>query len=92
MTDDGAGKVATPVAGGGSGKGTPDGVNNAPGKSGGGESGGGAYPNEAAKGEHGGFMGHGGQSEQSYSGPDGKKSERDEGGEAMGADNAVTEE
>ena len=39
---------------------------------GGGESGGGAYPNphRDQKPEGGGFMGHGGQSEIDYSGPD----------------------
>ena len=41
-------------------------------KGGGGESGGGAYPNphSGKKPEGGGFMGHGGQSEIDYSGPD----------------------
>ena len=51
----------------------PDGVENAPGKtSAGGESAGGAYPDpkQGAKGGEGGFNGHGGQSEQDYSGPD----------------------
>ena len=91
MTDDSAGKVPTPVAGGGADKGAPDGVNSAPGKtSGGGESGGGAYPNQAAKGGESGFMGHGGQSNQSYSGPgDG---EDKVGDEAKAADNAVSKD
>ena len=58
-----------------------------PGKtSGGGESGGGAYVNDAAKGGEGGFMGHGGQSEQAYSGP-GDEDDKDAGG-----DNAVSED
>ena len=65
----------------------PDGVENAPGKtSGGGESGGGAYPNDAAKGGEGGFMGHGGQSNQGYSGPG------DEEDKKAGGDNAVSDD
>ncbi len=65
----------------------PDGVENTPGKtSSGGESAGGAYHNHAAKGGEGGFMGHGGQSEQAYSGPG------DEEDKAAGGDNAVSEE
>lgn len=56
-------------------KGAPDGVGDAAthGKSGGGESSGGAYPNPHAgkKPEgQGGFLGHGGQSEINYHGPD----------------------
>ena len=70
----------------------PDGVENAPGKtSGGGESGGGAYVNDAPKGAEGGFMGHGGQSEQAYSGP-GDDDDKEGGGEAAGADNAVSDD
>ncbi len=69
----------------------PDGVENAPGKtSSGGESGGGSYPNDAATGEDRGFMGHGGQSHQAYSGPGGADDK--DGEEAAGADNAVSEE
>ena len=64
-----------------------DGVENAPGKtSPGGESGGGSYPNEAAKGVESGFMGHGGQSNQAYSGP-GDKDDKADGG-----DNAVSDD
>ena len=81
MADNSAGSVPTPVAGGGADKGAPDGVANAPGKTGGGgESGGGAYPNQAAKGGESGFMGHGGQSNQSYSGP-GDSDDADESGD-----------
>ncbi len=86
MTDD-SGKVPTPVTGGDGHKGAPDGVNSAPGKtSAGGESGGGAYPNEAARGGENGFMGHGGQSEQSYSGPG------DDEDTKAGGDNAVSDD
>ena len=59
---------------------TPDGVENAPAKTGGGgESAGGAYPdsNEGAKNGEGNFTGHGGQSEQRYSGPDNPNSTAD---------------
>jgi len=68
--------VPTPVAGGGARKGAADGVNSDPGaRTAGGESAGGAYPNphtgkeDKGEGDVGGFMGHGGQSEQDYSGP-----------------------
>lgn len=67
----------TPVSGGGPNKGKPDGVSGSPnpdggvhGRTAGGESGGGAYPN-AQTGktpENGGFMGHGGQTEMDYHG------------------------
>jgi len=67
--------VPTPVAGGDGRKGAPDGVNSDPNaRTAGGESGGGAYPNphtgkeDKGEGGTGGFMGHGGQSEQDYSG------------------------
>jgi len=66
--------VPTPVAGGDGRKGAPDGVNSDPsGRTPGGESAGGAYPNPHTGKEDkdsgtGGFMGHGGQSEQDYSG------------------------
>jgi hypothetical protein len=84
---DDSGHVPTPVTGGGAGKGAPDGVSNAPGKtSGGGESAGGAYPNDAAKGQEGGFMGHGGQSNEAYSGPG------DEDDRRAGGDNAVSDD
>ena len=52
----------------------------------GGESGGGAYANDVPKEKTGGFMGHGGQSEQAYSGPG------DEDDEKGGGDNAVSDE
>lgn len=55
-------------------EGQTDGVSDAPAKQGGGESGGGAYPNPQsgkAKGT-GGFFGHGGQTEIDYSGTGGK--------------------
>lgn len=70
--------------------GAKDGVGDAPAKQGGGESGGGAYPNpHTGKGKQedvgGGFLGHGGQSHVAYSGPgDGDTDE------AVGNDNAVT--
>ena len=63
-----------------------DGVEDAPGKTaGGGESGGGAYPNpHTGHGkDQGGFMGHGGQSEQDYSGTGA-------GDDEVGNENAVT--
>lgn len=74
-------KVETPVSGGGARKGAPDGVSQAPvdgdaanpgvsGRSSGGESGGGAYPNpQSGKAPtNSGFMGHGGQTEIGYHG------------------------
>ena len=63
-----------------------DGVENAPGKgAGGGESEGGAYPNpHTGHGkDQGGFLGHGGQSEQDYSGTGA-------GDDEVGNENAVT--
>jgi len=66
--------VPTPVAGGDGRKGAPDGVNSDPsGRTPGGESAGGAYPNPHTDKDDkdagtGGFMGHGGQSHQDYSG------------------------
>ncbi|MCU6455696.1 hypothetical protein LPN01_16575 [Sphingomonas sp. A2-49] len=71
--------------------GARDGVGDAPAKQGGGESGGGAYPNpHTGKGKQddvgGGFTGHGGQSHVAYSGPgDG------ETGDDGGNENAVTQ-
>jgi hypothetical protein len=63
-----------------------DGVENPSGKTGGGESSGGAYPNpHAGKDPQGGFMGHGGQTHLNYSGT-GDKDTDDE----VGNDNAVT--
>ena len=72
-------KVPTPVSGNPASKGAPDGVSGVPGgtdqrevhgRSAGGESAGGAYPNphtgKAPTG--GGFMGHGGQTEMAYHG------------------------
>jgi hypothetical protein len=55
------------------GAGKPDGVNDTPAKDAGGESGGGAYPNPQTgkTPKSGGFMGHGGQTDIAYSGPDG---------------------
>jgi hypothetical protein len=49
----------------------PDGVSDAPAKDAGGESNGGAYPNPQTgkKPEGGGFFGHGGQTDNAYSGP-----------------------
>jgi hypothetical protein len=78
----------TQAAGGDGRKGADDGVGDAPAKQGGGESGGGAYPN--AKGpdtkKESGFFGHGGQTDIDYSGT-GAKGDRD-----AGNDNAVTGE
>jgi hypothetical protein len=61
--------------GGGEAKGAADGVSEQPGaETKGGESQGGAYPNphngKEGEGSFGGFMGHGGQSEIGYEGPD----------------------
>ncbi len=75
-------------AGGGDGrKGHDDGVQDAPAKQGGGESGGGAYPNPQTgkTPENDGFMGHGGQTDIDYSGPGGK-------GQAGDNANAVAKE
>ena len=63
-----------------------DGVGDAPAKRGGGESGGGAYPNpHTGKGKQddvgGGLMGHGGQSHVAYSGPGDGDIEDDVGNE-----------
>ena len=77
------------------GAGQPDGVDDAPGKSGGvdapggGESSGSAYPNPQTgkKQTNGGFMGHGGQTEIAYSGT-GQGGEDDDAG--VGNANAVT--
>ena len=77
MTD----KTRVPVSGGGPGKGKPDGVSGSPetgeagaihGRQGGGESGGGAYPNpHSGKGASGSALSdHGGQSEIAYYGGD----------------------
>lgn len=77
MTD----KKEMPVSGGGPGKGKPDGVSGSPvtgemgrvhGRSSGGESSGGAYPNpHSGKGStNSGFSGHGGQTENAYYGGD----------------------
>jgi hypothetical protein len=79
----------TQAAGGDGHKGADDGVRNAPAKQGGGgESGGGTYPN--AKGpdtkKQSGFFGHGGQTDIDYSGTGGK------GDRAAGNENAVTGE
>ena len=57
----------------------------------GGESGGGAYANDAPKGGEGGFMGHGGQSHEAYSGP-GDETDKSRGGEEAGEDNAVSDD
>lgn len=64
MTD----KQPTQASGGGDAKGKPDGVNDAEATAG--ESGGGAYPNPhtGKKGDQGGWMGHGGQTEVGYHG------------------------
>jgi len=85
-------KVPTPVSGNPESKGAPDGVSDSPGggaevqgRSAGGESGGGAYPN-ANTGRtptSGGFMGHGGQTEMDYHGGG-------QGGDDGSAPNAVT--
>ncbi len=73
MTD----KVPMPVSGNPESKGAPDGVSGSPGgdadvhgRSAGGESGGGAYPNpnKGRTPTSGGFMGHGGQTEMDYHG------------------------
>ena len=69
-----------PVDGGGVNKGKPDGVSGSPdsgkdgqvnGRSAGGESGGGAYPNphSGKAPDNSGFLGHGGQTEIAYHGP-----------------------
>lgn len=69
----------TPVSGGGADQGAPDGVSGSPdtgaagniqGRTPGGESGGGGYPNPQTgkEGDAGGFMGHGGQTEIGYHG------------------------
>lgn len=71
--------VKTPVSGGGSHQGAPDGVSDTPGsepgvgiqgRTAGGESGGGAYPNPQTgrKPTVSGFMGHGGQTDMAYHG------------------------
>ena len=85
--------VPTPVAGGGAGKGAPDGVNSDPGKrTAGGESSGGAYPNphtgkdDKGEGGTGGFMGHGGQSHIDYSGPGDGEDGADNDNAATGAE------
>jgi hypothetical protein len=76
MSDD---KVPNPVSGNPASKGAPDGVSGVPGgaeqreihgRSAGGESGGGAYPNPhtGKTPDGGGFMGHGGQTEIAYHG------------------------
>jgi hypothetical protein len=75
MSDD---KVPNPVSGNPASKGAPDGVSGVPGggereihgRSAGGESSGGAYPNPhtGKTPEGGGFMGHGGQTEIAYHG------------------------
>jgi hypothetical protein len=70
MTD----KQPMQAAGGSGHKGADDGVNDTPGKKGGGgESGGGAYPNPQTgkTPENSGVMGHGGQTDIDYSGPPG---------------------
>jgi len=60
-----------------------------PGKTAGGESNGGAYPNPhtGKKAEGGGFMGHGGQTEIAYSGTGDRDTDDD-----VGNENAVTKE
>ncbi|MFS0773498.1 hypothetical protein [Sphingomonas sp. 1P08PE] len=62
------------ASGGDGHKGADDGVGDAPAKHGGGESGGGTYPNPQTgkKPTSQEFMGHGGQTEIDYSGPGGK--------------------
>jgi len=88
-------EVTTPVSGGDAGKGAPDGVSAAPdagggahvhGRTKGGESGGGAYPNPQTgkTGKNSGLMGHGGQTEIGYHGGG---QAGDQGGDAP---NAVT--
>ena len=61
----------------------------------GGQSAGGAYPDGARRKDdgtgEGGFMGHGGQSHQAYSGP-GDKTDSDRDREEAGQDNAVSED
>ncbi len=56
-----------------------NGVNDTPAKDAAGESGGGAYPNPQTgkTPENGGFMGHGGQTQNAYSGPDKEPGEED---------------
>ena len=63
-------KQAMQAAGGDGHKGEQHGIDHPSGKTGGGESGGGGYPNPQAgkKPKSGGFMGHGGQSHIDYSG------------------------
>ena len=82
-------KQPTQASGGDGRKGAADGVGDAPGKqAGGGESGGGAYPNPQTgkKGDNSGFFGHGGQTDIAYSGTGGR------GDHDAGNANAVTEE
>ena len=85
-------KVETPVSGGDEHKGAPDGESGSPsprgdanvqGRTRGGESGGGAYPNPhtGKKPTGGGFMGHGGQTEMEYYGG----GQAGEGGDAPNA-------
>lgn len=85
-------KTETPVSGGGPLKGAPDGVSGPPsddpaaniqGRTEGGESGGGAYPNPhtGKKPTGGGFFGHGGQTEMAYYGG----GQAGEGGDAPNA-------
>ncbi|MBJ6122182.1 hypothetical protein [Sphingomonas mollis] len=64
----------------------PDGIEDAPAKGAGGESGGGAYPNPQTgkKEKNEGFLKHGGQTEMDYSGPGGENDDK------TGNPNAVT--
>ena len=65
---------------------TDDGIENAPGKTAGGESNGGAYPNpQTGKTPHNGFMGHGGQTDNAYRGGADDVAKGDD-------DNSVTED
>jgi hypothetical protein len=82
-------KVPTPVSGGGAQKGNPDGVNESHARSDAGESGGGSYDNphtgKDSKGDFGGFMGHGGQTDIAYHGSG------QAGGNGAHTSNAATE-
>jgi hypothetical protein len=82
-------KVPTPVSGSGAEKGDPDGVNESHARSDAGESGGGSYDNphtgKDSKGNFGGFMGHGGQTDIAYHGSG------QAGGNGAHTSNAATE-
>ena len=101
-----ADKKKMPVTGGGAGKGKPDGASGSPatgeegrahGRSAGGESGGGAYPNphSGKEPDNEGFLSHGGQTEMSYHGgnnPNATAGPQEPAGEQAGSQAAAAPE